>query len=239
MVDIIATTTTTGTSSGWKSGAGTATYCPIKATVTLVGSTGTAWATDAIKKISASILTDSDGYKITLAVGRQNGTKLVSTNNEGGCLIHTNSGAVCFRGAISSTAILTGMKATWIKLADYKIGALVAGTEITAAKWGIVYDPICNVTTTPVTTACGATFIVADATVTYGGSWYQPKETAKKTYTTLPRFSVKETAKWTAITQAATKQAVSFACGSGKALTGASALVAGAAVAFGAAALAF
>jgi hypothetical protein len=72
-VDIIGLTSTT--QAGWKNAVVTAskTYCPFTATVTLGGSTGTAWATDAIKKIATAIVTDSDGYKITLAVGRKTG----------------------------------------------------------------------------------------------------------------------------------------------------------------------
>ena len=53
----------------------------------------------------------------------------------------------------------------------------------------------------------------------------------------MPRFSAKETAIWYATD--ATTGLVATACGAGKALTGASALVAGAAVAFGSAALVF
>jgi hypothetical protein len=153
-VDIIGLTSTTQT--GWKTTAATATFCPFTATVTLAGSTGSAWATTAIKKISTAILTDSDGYKITLAVGRKNGKVYVTGAVEGGCLLHATSNHVCFRAPVSTGTILVGMKATWIKKADYKIGALVAGTSITAAKWGLVYIPICDVTnTTTAVAACG------------------------------------------------------------------------------------
>ena len=156
-VDIIGLTSTTQT--GWKntlaSGV-TRSKCPYAATVTLAGSTGSAWATAAIKKISTAILTDSDGYKITLAVGRKNGKVYVAGAVEGGCLLHATSNHVCFRAPVSTGTILVGMKATWIKKADYKIGALVAGTSITAAKWGLVYIPICDVTnTTTAVAACG------------------------------------------------------------------------------------
>ena len=53
----------------------------------------------------------------------------------------------------------------------------------------------------------------------------------------MPRFSAKETAIWYALDITTVNTA--SACGAGKALTGASALVAGAAVAFGSAALVF
>ncbi len=67
-------------------------------------------------------------------------------------------------------------------------------------------------------------------------TWFQPKEISTKIYVGLPRFSAKETATWTAIALTGKKGAGGCAA---KALAGASALVAGAAVAFGAAALAF
>lgn len=132
------------------------------------------------------------------------------------------------------------MKATWIKKADYKIGALVAGTAITAAKWNLVYVPVCDVTnTTTAVAACNTFGSVVDTDNTYGGSWFQPKETAKKEYTELARFSAKETGAWLSTGITTALSTVGKACGSGKALKGASALVAGAAVAFGATALAF
>merc|ERR1711943_4419 len=74
--------------------------------------------------------------------------------------------------ATATTTPLNGMKATWIKLADYKIGALVAGTEITAAKWGITYTPTCNVVTSPVTAACATFGSVDDTNYTYGAWWW-------------------------------------------------------------------
>jgi hypothetical protein len=74
--------------------------------------------------------------------------------------------------------------------------------------------------------------------------YYQPKETSDKVYAGLPRFSKGETMKWigldaTAGSAAGLSGKANVACGSGKALLGASTLAAGAAIAFGAAALAF
>jgi len=54
----------------------------------------------------------------------------------------------------------------------------------------------------------------------------------------MPRFSAEETVIWYGLDTATTQYAMA-ACGSGGMLSGASAVVAGAAVAFGAAALAF
>lgn len=194
--------------------------------MTLAGSTGTAWATAAIKKIATAILTDSDGYKITLSVGRKSGAVYASGTVEGGCLIHATSNHVCFRAPVATSGTLIGMKATWIKRADYKIAALVAGTSITAAKWNMVYDPICDVVnTTTAVAACASFGSTADTDNVYGGSWFQPKETAKKTYTELARFSAKETASWVSTGITSGTAAAGTACGSGKALTGASGVV--------------
>merc|ERR1719265_338084 len=85
------------------------------------------------------------------------------------------------------------------------------------------------------TTCVGTALELADTAV-LTTKWFQPKEISTKKYTTLPRFSAKETATWVGITVLGKKGA--SGC-TGKALQGASALVAGAAVAFGAAALAF
>ncbi len=71
----------------------------------------------------------------------------------------------------------------------------------------------------------------------YGWTNYQPKETSDKVYTGIPRFS-----KGDLLVYKGLATATGFpdkTCGSGKALTGASALVAGAAIACGAAARAF
>lgn len=74
-----------------------------------------------------------------------------------------------------------------------------------------------------------------DGTLTF--MWYQPKQIATGIYPTLPRFSKKDKVKTYAADQASA--AKGQACNAGIELTGASALVAGAAVAFGASALAF
>lgn len=63
------------------------------------------------------------------------------------------------------------MKATYQTATEFKISKLVAGTAITAAKWGITYVPVCNVTSTTAVAACTSTFIV-DSVATYGGTWW-------------------------------------------------------------------
>jgi len=177
MVDIIGLTSKTASPS-WLAAdeAKTTTPCPYTVTVTLAGNVGTAWATAAVKKLSTAILTDSDGYKITVVAGRNSGKLKTKDETEGGCLLHATSNHVCFRSAKYAAGgkddPLNGMKATWIKLADYKIGALVAGTEITAAKWGITYTPTCNAVTSPVTAACATFGATADTNSTYGAWWW-------------------------------------------------------------------
>jgi CO/xanthine dehydrogenase Mo-binding subunit len=68
--------------------------------------------------------------------------------------------------------------------------------------------------------------------------WYQPDEDSDGYTTTMPRFSAEDVVIWYGFDTATTQYAMA-ACGSGGTLSGASAVVAGAAVAFGAAALAF
>merc|ERR1712166_610084 len=146
MVDIVAATTAVYTNAANK--------CPKSVTITLAGSAGTAWATDAIKKISTAILTDSDGYKMTLAFGKSQAGVATANKYEGGCVLAATGNAVCFRAAkYPSPAVLTTMVATWIVKKDWVITKLVAGTAITAAKWGLTYVPECNATATPVVAA--------------------------------------------------------------------------------------
>ena len=167
MVDIIAATATAYALSTNK--------CPKSVTITLAGSAGTAWATDAIKKISTAILTDSDGYKMTIAFSKMLTGITVATKFEGGCVLASTGNAVCFRSAAYPTSrILTTMTAAWIVKKDWKITALVAGTTITAAKWGILYVPDCAVTNaTTAVAACGtATWGAAASTTTMGGNWW-------------------------------------------------------------------
>ena len=167
MVDIIAATKAAYELAGNK--------CPKSVTITLAGSAGTAWATDAIKKISTAILTDSDGYKMTLAFSKMLTGAAAAGKYEGGCVLAATGNAVCFRAAkYPSPAVLTTMVATWIVKKDWLITKLVAGTAITAAKWGLTYVPDCAVTNaTTAVAACGtATWGAAKSTTTMGGNWW-------------------------------------------------------------------
>jgi len=127
---------------------------------------------------------------------------------------------------------------------NFSTGAAIASTTaITAAKWNMVMGSndcsavlaaSANGITTATCLASSYSLVLATATST---SWFQPKEISTKVYTTLTRFSAKESATWTGMVAADSKKSAS-GCAA-KTLTGASALVASAAVAFGAAALAF
>merc|ERR1712146_61623 len=125
--------------------------------------------------------------------------------------------------------------------------AISSVTYITAAKWNMVMSGIdCSAVNTALVGTTAPAASAAPCTITnFTGanngltttSWFQPKELSTKVYTPLPRFSAKESATWTGMVAADGKKSAS-GCAT-KALTGAPALVAGAAVAFGAAALAF
>merc|ERR1712161_132550 len=116
------------------------------------------------------------------------------------------------------------VKVAWIVKKDFvATAAIVAGTALTLAKWQFVMQ--------------GS---MAGCTVTTAIGWknYQPKETSDKVYTGLPRFAKGETMKWVGLDATAAANLsgkANVVCGSGKALLGASHLVAGAAIAFGAA----
>jgi len=95
-------------------------------------------------------------------------------------------------------------------------------------------------------TAClsgtGGSLLAVGATgvATIGMDYYQPKETSDKVYAGLPRFYKGESMKFVGLANAVAASAFpSVTCGTAKALLGASHLLAGAAVAFGAATLAF
>jgi hypothetical protein len=141
-----------------------------------------------------------------------------------------------------STVTVGTMKVYALTKAKYLTTTVVSGgTEITLVTWGMTLVLDCSLTP-PVAnaTACGigATGLgYTNSVVNYGWSNYQPKETSDKVYAGIPRFSKGDLLVYKGLVTASGFPAAT--CGTGKALTGASALVAGAAIAFGAAALAF
>jgi hypothetical protein len=235
------TTTTTGTN-----------LCPKTLTVTLAGQTSSSWATDAIVKAATAIKTDSDGYKMTI----QMSSNLAATHDKfmGGCLSGAGSLAtnpiVCFYGKFANTKtgnsepILTACIPYYAPAKNFSTTvALTGAVAITNAKWYMVLAGSNCSAAAPALNAGGVTTgacIAAPMAVTVAtsldASWFQPKEISTKIYPTMPRFSAKESATWIGMKDDSMKNASGCTA---KALTGASALVAGAAVAFGAAALAF
>lgn len=170
----------------------------------------------------------------------------------GGCLASnasTKNALICFYGATkygltsNTTAdklVLNAMIPKSLPVANWLTTTAVTGaTDIIVGKWYVIYtgrncvNPALHAS---VPNADCSTGLAWANTNVLSAKWFQPKEISTKIYPGLPRFSAKETATWTAITTTGKKAA--GGC-TGKALTGASALVAGAAVAFGAAALAF
>ena len=193
-----------------------------------------------------------------------NNNALVKDKYFGGCLsgagaLATNP-VVCFYGkgfdAITETTGGTApndhslVKAGtvipyYMPVKNWVTTAVVTGAAaITVAKWYTVYSGMdCSATVTQIALASVATITTCRAadlnhadTTALTAAWFQPKEISTKIYPTMPRFSAKESATWIGMTDLGKKGASGCTA---KALTGASALVAGAAVAFGAAALAF
>merc|ERR1711957_112968 len=122
----------------------------------------------------------------------------------------------------------TAQKAVWVLAADWKLATgrtvALAGTAITVIDTSIVMVPNC--------TAATATFALLPACTDTSGS--------KKTYVGVPRFSKGDSVSMYGPSEVGTDapNTIFAICGAAIVLTGASALVAGAAVAFGAAALA-
>ena len=143
----------------------------------------------------------------------------------------------------------TMQKATVVLAADWKLATALtlakAGTAITVVDTNIEFVPVgCSgaigVTTFALLPACTTSSGSAIASV-QSLTYFQPKEDPKKVYAGVPRFSKADSVSMFGPTNIDTdaNNLIFALCGEAKALTGASALVAGAAVAFGAAALAF
>tara|TARA_B110000285_G_scaffold220003_1_gene271277 strand:+ start:156 stop:878 length:723 start_codon:yes stop_codon:yes gene_type:complete len=225
--------------------------CPKTVTVGLAGQTTSTWASDAIILLSPALKTDSDGYQFTILVDG-NITALTTSFLFGGCVVTTGN-YVCINAQLDVASTPTGIDSLnnrWILKKDWLATAYPAGTAITAAKWQMVFTgtaaacvPLVAAQTGAVATSClVATYPITagSGTATFGMNYYQPKETSDKVYTGLPRFAKGESMKYIGLVSAAAATAFpSVACGTAKALLGASSLIAGAAVAFGAATLAF
>ena len=171
----------------------------------------------------------------------------------GGCVVTTGN-YVCIShsfdasGTSGASVYVISLNNRWIAKKDWKTTSFVAGTAITLAKWQMVFTgniAVCTATS-PVTanqTACakaGTAIGTSTTPRTTGMKYYQPKETSDKVYVGLPRFAKDEVMKYIGLVDGLVAAALpTVTCGKSKALLGASNLIAGAAVAFGAATLAF
>ena len=153
---------------------------------------------------------------------------------------------MCIHAASAATGQspveLVGMKVYSLTKALYDVATTVvatSGTAVTLVNWGMTLTVDCSGTDTSLTCGMATTAAIGSATsvAVWGWSNYQPKETSDKVYAGIPRFSKGDLLVYKGM--ATGTGIASVTCGSGKALLGASSLIAGAAVAFGAAALAF
>jgi len=222
--------------------------CPKTITVGLVGQTTSTWASDAILLVSTALKTDSDGYQFSMLLGinMSAATALFLT---GGCVVTTGN-YVCANVQNDTTGTYVEMlNNRWITKKDWAVTSFVAGTAITLAKWQMVWSGTAATCTGLIvsgsTAAVKAACVVALGTVdtgtgVIGMTYYQPKETSDLVYVGLPRFQKGESMKYIGLVNALAATAFpTVTCGTAKVLLGASNLIAGAAVAFGAATLAF
>jgi len=167
----------------------------------------------------------------------------------GGCVVTTGN-YVCASIQNDTTGVwVENLNNRWITKKDWKVTSYVAGTAITLAKWQMVWSGTAatciGLVTAASTAAVKAACVVALGTIgtgtgTIGLKYYQPKETSDLVYVGLPRFQKGESMKYIGLVNALAATAFpTVTCGTAKALLGASNLIAGAAVAFGAATLAF
>jgi hypothetical protein len=218
--------------------------CPKAIVVGLVGQTTSTWASDAILLESTALKTDSDGYQFTIAV--DTGTSADTASFFSGGCVSTTGNYVCISWSLDATpTYVISLSNRWITKKDWLTTSFVAGTAITLAKWQMKFTggiAVCTASA-PVTanqTACAKASTVVAAAGTAGMNYYQPKETSDLVYVGLPRFQKGESMKWVSLVNGTSTNALpTFTCGTAKTLLGASNLIAGAAVAFGAATLAF
>jgi len=219
------------------------TYCVKKAAnvqVTLTGSTGD-WS-KSIKAKAASIATFSDGYKIKVYVKNEDSGDDTKAAGTAACFMITTDNTTCFNvvsdGTTAKEIPVGGFTVKWLKKKEWedngaKKGAALwsIGTKLSEGTEYLVLDPKGDA-------KISAGFAKgAGKTKNMTATWYQPKETKDKKYKDkLARFSKGDKLKYFAAKVTDGKDKAEE-CSSGTALKGASALVAGAAVAFGAATL--
>ena len=204
---------------------------------------------------------DLDGYKIEVVTTNYH-TIFTNTADRktGGCIATaTTASAVCIWTSITYYSTpnwdITGWTVGWATTTVFAAGVsattattVITTTALTVAAYYLAVPSTCTAAVgaaTVATCALGGTTItptITGATAvgsTSTFSWYQPDENSDGYTTTMPRFSAGEVVGWWGLdATAAASTYLLAACGTGT-LSGASAIAAGAAVAFGAAALAF
>merc|ERR1711966_195964 len=205
---------------------------------------------------------DLDGYKIEVVTSNY---AVIFTDDAdrktGGCIATTTTAsAVCIWTTITyystGTAYdITGWTVGWATTTVFAAGVsatsattVISTTALTVAAYYLAVPTTCTAAVGAATVSTcklggGTITITAPAATAVGStstfSWYQPDEDSDGYTTTMPRFSAEEVVGWWGLdATAAGSTYLLAACGTGT-LSGASAIAAGAAVAFGAAALAF
>merc|ERR1712166_264752 len=211
------------------------------ATLALSGTS--TWAVDGKAMTGFTDHAKSDGYKAvlntltsTIVAAKTWGLFIESPETSAKSAVFGIYGA----GAAAATTLAAIPVTGWWAPDTFKIAALTAPTAITLATNGLVQT--CTGATGADAAALKTSYETAVVGLTTAGNtitstWYQPKQEATNIYKTMPRFSKKDKVLTYGGSDATAVTAV--ACSTGIELTGASALVAGAAVVFGASALAF
>merc|ERR1711935_715184 len=214
--------------------------CPKKVTADLTGA-ASGWLSDTNAKIWTGLTTStSDGYKLTVGITGVGDTALLADKHAGGCVATATSNAMCIHAASATVVELRNMKVYSLTKKLYDVAATVvatSGVSITLENWGMTLTIDCSAadTVAPCVATAATDIGHVSSTAVWGWSNYQPKETSDKVYAGIPRFSKGDLLVYKGI--GTSNGIASIACGTGKALLGASSLIAGAAVAFGAATL--
>lgn len=210
------------------------------ATLTLTGTS--TWATDGKAITGFTDYAKSDGYKAVLVNTFTTVAKTAKTWGlwiEGPNTTKSSVFGIWAAGKADADTLAAVPAIGWWAPDTFKIAAVTAPTAITLATNGLVQ--ICKdsvgADAAAMKTSYEAKVLLLTTAGTLTSTWYQPKQEATNIYKTMPRFSKKDKVKTYGGDDANATKAV--ACSAGIELTGASALVAGAAVMFGASALAF
>ena len=219
------------------------------------------WADATAIAADCTSCSDLDGYQVEVVTSVY--AVIMSdaaVRSIGGCMATaTTASAVCIWTSITDYTDkwdITGYTVGWATTEVFAAGvsattatAVITTTAITVASNYLAVPSVCTAAVGAATVStcslAGTTITATAATATTVGStstfsWYQPDEDSDGYTTTMPRFSAEDLVGWWGLDATAAGSTYLLAqCGTAGTLSGASAVVAGAAVAFGAAALAF